>query len=239
VTIRGSGRRLTAPKNATLSDGAFTHDAQIQDVDEHESQRIHNTLIAPDVELTAPMGFSNSYKYNIAAYVLDKHLGLGMVPVTVNRVVEGRACAVTWWVDDVMMDEATRVERQEQPLDTRAWMAQMDAVRIFDQLIDNIERADQDLLITRDWHVWLIDHTRTFRTGHELRAPETLQRSSRNLLETLRHLDRETLGELLGEYLTTAEIDGLAARAISTVRWFDRRIEDEGAEAVLYEWPPR
>ncbi len=100
VSMRTSSVGTTAPKIVTLSDGAFTHDAQIQDVDEHEFQRIHNTLIDPDLELVTPLGFSNSYKYNVAAYLLDTHLEIGMVPVTVDRVIDGRTCAVTWWVDD-------------------------------------------------------------------------------------------------------------------------------------------
>lgn len=238
VSMRTSSVGTTAPKIVTLSDGAFTHDAQIQDVDEHEFQRIHNTLIDPDLELVTPLGFSNSYKYNVAAYVLDTHLEIGMVPVTVDRVIDGRTCAVTWWVDDFMMDESARADRQAPPPDTGAWAGQMDTIRIFDQLIDNIERADDDLLITNDWKIWMIDHTRTFGTAGLVRAPETLERSSRSLLDKLRHLDEGSLRGLLGAYLTTDEIGGLAARAKSIVRWFDQRIEEHGAGAVLYDWPP-
>jgi hypothetical protein len=207
-------------------------------VDEHEFRRIHNTLIAPDVELATPFGFSNSYKYSVAAYLLDKHLEIGMVPVTVDRFIDGRTCAVTWWVDDFMMDESARADRQEPPPDTGAWAGQMDTIRIFDQLIDNMERADDDLLITHDWKIWMIDHTRAFGTAGRLRAPEMLARSSRRLLDKLRNLDERSLSELVGAYLTTDEVEGLAARAESIVRWFDQRIEEQGAGAVLYDWSP-
>lgn len=237
VSMRTSSVGTTAPKNVTLSDGAFTHDAQIQDVDEREFQRIHNTLIDPEVELTTPFGFSNSYKYNVAAYVLDKHLDIGMVPVTVDRVIDGQTCAVTWWVDDYMMNESDRAEQQQRPPDVQAWSGQMHTVRVFDQLIDNLERADDDLLITHEWKIWMIDHTRAFGSTGQLRAPETLERSSRSLLDKLRNLDGSALSELVGAYLTTDEIDGLAARAEMIVRWFDQRIEEEGAGAVLHEWP--
>ncbi len=114
----------------------------------------------------------------------------------------------------------------------------MDTIRIFDQLIDNIERADDDLLITHEWKIWMIDHTRTFGTAGLVRAPETLERSSRSLLDKVRHLDERSLRGLLGAYLTTDEIEGLAGRAASIVRWFDQRIEEHGAGAVLYDWPP-
>ena len=228
----------TAPKNATLSNGSFTHDAQLQDVDEHGVQRIHNTDIHPGIELAAPLGFSNSYKYSIAAYVLDKHLDIGMVPVTVDRLIDGRRCAVTWWVDDYMMDESDRAEQQQRPPDAGAWAGQMHTVRIFDQLIDNLERADEDLLITHDWKIWIIDHTRAFGTGGLLRTPGTLERSSRSLLDKLRGLDQSQLSELLEAHLTPPEIEGLAARTGMIVRWFDQRIEEHGVDAVLYDWPP-
>ena len=177
VSMRTSTVGTTAPKNATLSNGTFTHDAQLQEVDENDSRRIHNTDIHPGIELAAPLGFSKSYKYSIAAYVLDKHLDIGMVPVTVDRLIDGRACAVTWWVDDFMMDESDRAEQDVRPPDAGAWAGQMHTVRIFDQLIDNLERADDDLLITHDWKIWMIDHTRAFSRGGVLRAPKTLERS--------------------------------------------------------------
>ena len=39
----------------------------------------------------------------------------------------------------------------------------MSLVRVFDQLIGNIDRNVGNLLITSDWRIWAIDHTRAFR----------------------------------------------------------------------------
>ena len=52
--------------------------------------------------------FRDSYKFNMAAYELDKLLELNMVPVSVERKVGGNMAAVTWWVDDGLMTELDR-----------------------------------------------------------------------------------------------------------------------------------
>ena len=95
---------ITAPTNATMSDGTVTHQAQIQDVDIFE--REFKTITGTE------FNFRDSYKYNIAAYLLDKHMDLNMVPVSVERRVGSSTAAVTWWVDDVAMNESQRVDRK-------------------------------------------------------------------------------------------------------------------------------
>ena len=46
--------------------------------------------------------YSDSYKHVIAAYELDKLLGLGMLPVAVERRIKGKKGSLREWVDDVM-----------------------------------------------------------------------------------------------------------------------------------------
>ena len=214
---------VTQPKNATMSDGTVTHQAQIQDVDifEREFETVHGT----------EFNFRDSYKYNIAAYLLDKHLDLKMVPVSVERKVGSSTAALTWWVDDVIMTEWDRAEQKLRSPNPRTWAPQMYACRMFDQLIDNTDRNGGNLIITADWNIWMIDHTRAFRTRKRLRAPNDLEWVDRNMLEKLRTLDEATLTELLSEYLTGSEIEGLVSRAQLMVELYDQRIADLGAGA--------
>ncbi|HAK57264.1 MAG TPA: hypothetical protein DCP38_17565 [Acidobacteria bacterium] len=222
---------MTLPEEAMLSDGTVTHKAQIQDVDifEREFQTLHGI----------EFNFRDSYKYNIAAYLLDKQLELDMVPVSVARRVGSRTSAVTWWVDDVAMTEWDRVEQKLRSPSPRTWAPQMYAVRLFDQLIDNTDRNGGNLLITDDWVIWMIDHTRGFRTRKSLRSPNDLEWIDRSVLEKLRALDETTLTELLSDYLTGAEIEGVAVRAGLIVELFDERVARLGAGSVLYDLPPR
>ena len=48
----------------------------------------------------------------MAAYRLDRLLGLNLVPVSVGRLYRGHTAAFTWWIDDVMMDEGERLKKK-------------------------------------------------------------------------------------------------------------------------------
>jgi hypothetical protein len=56
------------------------------------------------------LNFKDTYRYNIAGYRVAKLIGLTTVPMSVERTVEGKVAAVTWWVDDVQMDEKERMK---------------------------------------------------------------------------------------------------------------------------------
>ena len=63
-----------------------------------------------------------------------------------------------------MMDEGDRLKKKIGPPDLQRWNASMQMVRLFDQLIANTDRNLGNLIITNDWSIWAIDHTRAFRT---------------------------------------------------------------------------
>jgi hypothetical protein len=222
VRRRTVGKGITGTIRATLSDGTLTHDASVQTVDISQ-QQYRGTR---GMELN----FRDTWRFNVAAYLLDTLLDLGMIPATVERLFDGREASFTWWVDDMQMDEGERRAKGVPPPDSLWWNEQMWIVRVFDQLIDNTDRNLGNLLITSTWRVWMIDHTRAFRRHHVLRAPENLGRCDRRLLAQLRALDRETLGRALGRYLGAPEIAGVLARRDLIVAHFERQ-----GEAALYD----
>jgi hypothetical protein len=222
VRTRPVSKGITGTQRATLTDGVLTHDASIQTID--ESRREFQTNRG--VELN----FRDTWRFNVAAYLLDKLLGLGMIPPTVERPYRGLDASFTWWVDDVLMDEGERLKRRVRPPDLWSWNDQMWIVRVFDQLIYNTDRNVGNLLIDRAWRLWMIDHTRAFRWHRTIRSPENLVRCDRELLERLRALDEATLERELGRYLGPREIDGILARRDLIVQHFDR-----AGPAVLYE----
>ena len=200
------GKGLTKPKKAMLSDGRRTHAAQIQAIDVYMSD-FHGT------DGSEEQDFKDTWKFNVAAYRLAKLLHLtDMVPTTVERVVDGKPSALTWWVDGVLMDERERVERNVTPPDAARWRDQMDTIRTFDQLIYNMDRNRENLLITNDWQVWMIDHTRAFRKWTTLRNSAAITTCNPELLRALIALKRTDVERELNPYLSPEEIAGLMTR---------------------------
>src|SRR5262249_4435905 len=159
ATTQGS----THSTKVKLSDGRHTHNAHVQQIDIYQP-------LWKGKDGSEERDFKDSWKFNVAAYRLARLLGLTqMVPVCVERVVDGKLSAVTWWIDDIWMDEKKRVAENIVPPDPEAWRRQMDTIRVFDQLIYNMDRSRENLLITSEWKAWMIDHTRAFRKHPSLR----------------------------------------------------------------------
>jgi hypothetical protein len=58
------------------------------------------------------------------------------------------------------------LERRRQHLhapNVADWNRQMATVKLFDELIANVDRNAGNLVITTDWQIYMIDHTRAFR----------------------------------------------------------------------------
>jgi len=214
VKTKGIGKGVTGAVRATLSDGTLTHDAQIQKIDEKKAE-----FNAGNVR---EFNFEDSFRFNIAAYRLDRLIGLGMVPVSVPRTWKSEHSAFTWWIDDVLMDEGARLKSQQQPPDSGIWNEQMQMVRLFDQLIANTDRNSGNLLIGKNWQVWAIDHTRAFRTQNTLPAPAKIARCDRQVLAGLKALNREVLQREIGDFVSDFQIAGVLARRDQIVAIIDK-----------------
>ena len=215
VRTRGTSKGITGSLRATLTDGKITHDAQIQTIDVSKRE-FHG-------QRGVEFNFRDSWVFNIAAYKLDRMLGLNLVPVSVKRNWRTDGAAYTWWIDDVAMDEADRQKKRIAPGRPEYWNEQMQLLRVFDQLIYNTDRNLGNLLIASDWRLWAIDHTRAFRQNHDLRSEENLTRCDRQLLERLKQLDKPSLKRELGAYLGDWDIDALLARRDRIVAYFEKR----------------
>src|ERR1039458_8090180 len=216
VTAKPAAKGITTTLRATLSDGQLTHDASIQRIDDTK----HNY----ETNMGTEMVFRDSWEFNVAAYKLDRLLGLNMIPATVERVYQGTHGSFTWWVDDVLMDEGERQSKKQQSPDKQTWDDQMSIVNVFDQLIYNIDRNVGNLLYDKDWQIWMIDHTRAFRTNTDLMDAKVLTRCDSALLEKLKQLDAATLKKEIGRYdVGDLQIKGLLARRDKIVKIFEQK----------------
>lgn len=233
VRVRGAGGGITGSQRATLRLDGVEHDAHVQAIDEAKAMAVLDDG-PPELD------FRDSYKHNVAAYRLDRLLGLGMVPVSVVRVFHGRDAAFTWWVDDVRMDEREREKKDLQPPSASRWAAEVGAVRLFDQLIYNTDPNPGNQLIDRDWRIWMIDQSRAFKIFKVVESEKKLgRRCARQLLEALRRLDRAVLTEKTGELLSAGQVEALLARRDQIVAHYDARVAELGEAVVLYDLPPR
>jgi hypothetical protein len=224
---KSNSKGITGTVRITLSDGTFTHDAHVQTI--NEAKATYQT------DRGTELNFRDTYKYNIAAYRLAVLLGIGeSVPMSVERKVNGQTSATTWWIDNVQFDEAQRVKDKIQPPDLDRWNDQIGVMRVFDQLIANTDRNLGNLVIDKNWKIWMIDHTRAFRLRHDLLNPQNITRCDRDLLAKMKEITMPMLQKELGEYLTKPEMEGVLARRDVIVKFFESEVQKKGEAAVLY-----
>lgn len=220
---------VTRPKKVELSDGERTLFAVFKTIDEYALKKDF-----PDGP--SELHFSDSWKYEIAAYEIDKLLGLGIVPPAVERWIQGSEGSLSLWVEGSMTEwERLTVKKISAP-DTLAWNHQMYTVRLFLQLIYDVDYKNvNNLLVTPDWKVYKIDSSRAFRNHKKLRSKEELSHFSRPVLASLRQLTREQLEGNLGQWLSKPQIKALWVRRGLLIEHADKLIAEKGEGAVLFD----
>ena len=227
VGSQDAKKGITHTMRLTLSDGAVTHEASFQPIDEHKATK----ELARGTELN----FVDSYKYNIAAYALAELLGMDdMLPVYVERKWKGTTGSLSWGLP-VKMDEAERHKQKLTAPDAEAWNNQMYKIRVFDELVSDSDPNLTNVLIGEDWKLWRIDFSRAFRLNKEPKdAAKELVRCDRQLLEKLKALDVNAVTEKTNRYLTKDEVKAVMARRDKIVAQFQKMIAEKGESEVLY-----
>jgi hypothetical protein len=222
---RTLAKGVTGSVRATLVSDTLTHDVHIQTIDQSKPEFRSRQGVELD--------FRDTWKFNVAAYRIDRMLGLDLVPVSVERTWQRERGAFTWWIDDVLMDEGERQAKNIEPPNSACWNDQVRALRMFDLLIENVDRNMGNMLITKTWRIWAIDHTRAFRRSPKPRAIATLRAVDRSIFERLKALELDNLRREVGRYITPPEIRALLSRRDAIVAHIDAL-----GEAGLYDRRP-
>lgn len=225
---RGGRDAVTNPWRLTLQKGDITHDALWKNVEGR------------------PKGYIDSWKYEIAAYLFDKYLELNMVPPTVEARFKGNRGSCMLWVDSEMsleryIERKLKVPPSKIPAFNRAAYLQ----RAFDNLIGNEDRHANNILLTKDWRMILIDHSRSFRTSKKYvkeliytekhkEGPKPMRELPRAFVEKIKTLNYDVIKNIVGDYLTDDEIRAILARKDLILIEIDRLIEKYGEREVLY-----
>ena len=215
IKITHSAKKgVTGTQRATLTDATITHDASIQNIDETK-QKFEGVS---GVEYN----FQDSYKLNIAAYRLSVLLGLdSMVPVSIERSYDGKPASYTWWIENIQMDEADRIKKKIDAPDKDNWSRQYLIMKVFDQLVYNMDRNMTNILYDKDWHLWMIDHSRAFRLHKKVLSEKALEKIDGELLARMKQLKEEDVKKQTGKWLTNSQIKALMARNKMIIAHFE------------------
>ena len=226
LSVEEIGHGVTKPLKVQLQLNGVAHLGQVQTVDKD----------LPDFfpKSGPPVPMRDSWRFNVVAYRVDRLLNLKMTPVTIQRSFKNRPAALTWWVDDVMFEEAERIQKDLTAPDPENFERQRALGKVFDELIINIDRNLANLLITKSWNVVLIDHSRSFTAYHGLRNEANLTRCSLGLMTKLKALSTAQVKIAVGALLTDAEVRAMMTRRDLIVDFFERAAKTKGAENVLF-----
>jgi hypothetical protein len=227
VRSRQTSKGITQPFRLTLTDGTITHEAVFQAIDQHKT-----TMQFADGHVE--INFVDSYKYNLAAYVLAEMLGIDdLIPIHVERKWNGNMGSLSWLVP-VQMDEEDRMKRKVNAPDVDAWNKQMYKVRVFDELVFDTDANLTNVLVGEAWKLWRVDFSRAFRLNKDVKSTANLTHCDRKLFESLKALNSKEFREKMKPYLTGAEIDGVLARRDKIVSFIQKSIAEKGENEVLY-----
>ncbi len=220
VGIEDVGQGITKPKRLTLRDGNTTRRAIFKNVD------IYNNEIAYTNRFET--SFQDSFEYEVAAYRVDRLLGIRLVPVTVLREIEGVTGSVQLWIEDVVeLDDLVNSGAACQNVDLL--LERLMLMYVLDAVIFNTDRHFGNVLVEADGDAfYLIDHSRSFRTSKKL--PKLQEQRpipvAASVVTRLNQLDETTLHERLGDLLTKCQRRAILARR-------DRLVEQLKAKGLI------
>ena len=221
---------VTRPIKIQIECESGTQSAVFKSIDEH--RRGITRLQGAGAE----MNFSDDFRYERAAYLLDRALGLNMVPVAVIRSRRGDDGVLVAWIENASHEN----EMPGKP--TGPQMAELTRQKqlmyLFDALIENTDRRRENWMIDNDeWNLYLIDHSRAFRTDDNL-SEEFLERRSRltrDLYDRLLALNQADLENLLRGLIDGNQIAALIARRDEIIAKIDRDRQEYGDVMVFSE----
>ena len=191
-------------------------------------------------------GYLDNWRCEIAAYRLDKLLGLNMVSPTVEKRFQGNKGSCQLMLENVIMLRTKQEEKIKPPSYKIAPLNRATYLqRAWDNLIANVDRNIGDILFTEDWRMILIDHSRAFRASKKYTktlifdekykgGPKPMKKLPTAFFEKIKSLNFKLLQEAVGEYLKDKEIEAVLMRRDLLISWLEKRIKELGEDEVLY-----
>lgn len=185
------------------------------------------------IDRSRPGHLPDSYKYEIAAYELNKLLDLNIVPPVVEREIEGIKGSLQLYIEG--RKESDRKRRNIEPLDPKSFQNALEEINIFEILVyDECKDADDTLVHMEDWKIWRIDFSEAFNPSPELMSGCEITCCSKILFQNLLKLENAVVKAKLKPYLNKEEINALLKRKKIIIKKIKQLIDKKGEESILY-----
>jgi hypothetical protein len=191
-------------------------------------------------------GALEGWRFEIAAYRMDKLIGLNMIPPTIERAFRLRKGSLQYWITS----EMSELDRYRKDIDIpqeklEVWTKSKYIMRAFDCLIGNDDRTKQNTRYTKDWRIILIDHSRCFRSSeywtenlpfgkNGFKQKAAIRVLPRVFYEKIKALSFSKVKDAVGSLLYDSEINAVLVRRDMLVAEIDEMIAEKGADEVLY-----
>jgi hypothetical protein len=227
VSREAIGSGVTGSDRLLLEDGGRTFRAAWKTIDVFQpgNTRFQDGTIEVD--------FRDSWRFEVAAYEIDKMLGLGLVPPVVERRIDKQKGALQMWVEGAMTDAERRRRGLEDP-DVGHWNRQIYGCRLLHQLTyDTDYRNVRNVLVDPAFRVYVIDFSRAFRSLPYLLAEDDLDRVSRSVFERLLALDAPQIERRAGRWIRGRQVSTLLKRRDRIAARIRRLVAERGEAAVF------
>ena len=203
VSIEEVGVGVTTPRKVYLEKDGISLQAVFKDVNFKENRR------------RGAMKIGDLWRYEVTAYKVDRLLGIGLVPATVERKIGDVTGSLQFWVDGLI----NWVEVLDQQIAYGNWCPmrpQFELLKVFDGLIYNQDRTQQNLtFLQENWTLVLIDHSRSFEPDWKF-PPQVENHEflvvSPALARRLEELTQEDVQAAVGSYLKPRQVKALIKR---------------------------
>jgi hypothetical protein len=185
------------------------------------------------IDRRRPDPLADSFRYDLAAYALNKYLGLSCVPPIVERTVEDVPGALQAFVSNARPLADLR-DKKAVPPDAEAFERALADLVVFQALVYDDCRNDKDTLVGEDGRIYHVDFSEAFAPKKGDPPGCEIRRCSRLLYRRLLGWEDRTVSAYLGRYLGPEEIAALNTRRTFIISRLRMMIKSLGEANVLF-----
>jgi hypothetical protein len=181
-----------------------------------------------------PAALPESYKYELAAYALDKLLAFDRIPATIERKIDGANGSLQIRIENCLpLDDMQR--KNITPPDSQAFANALEEINVFENLAYSERKELDDILIQEEtWKIYRVDFSEAFSPTPHLIPEQKITRCSKIMFQNLKDVSDEVIRARLGMYINEKEIAALLIRKSLILKTLIKLIEEKGEATVLF-----